>query len=300
MYTRRFFISALPAFTIAGCMSGAVRKHSEFVDQYDPAREARLYPDGPPFLAHYEQGQFQLGWIAALHGDDPATKAAIREAFTLIQPTSVLLEGFPTSWGANPETILEDIRGSEGPFTNETDLSIAEALRSGASVWGAELTGRELAFSIRALGFNPTDVFYTAFFGPLEQDLREGRFENTTGPAFERAFKDWAEIIAPEHQADAAPTPEGFRGWFRDKFGIAFEDDAKWWERGWPGKEGLGSEIARASNRLRDVHAYNTTIDRLTADRRVIVVFGGSHLSSVWRALEASMGEPTLRRFSGK
>jgi hypothetical protein len=67
-----------------------------------------------------------------------------------------------------------------------------------------------------------------------------------------------------------------------------------WYERGWPNGDTVPARIARASNRQRDVQAYRVTLERLTADRVVLVVYGASHLSNVWDALAAVLGPPEL------
>ena len=293
--TRRAFTAGLSSLPFAACSRD--RSFSPFpgaVVTFDPAREAELYPEGKPLLALYQSGGSQLGWVAAVHGDDAATAETIRRTFDLVQPRSVILEGFPTEMGPNPARVLAAIR--EGA-RNETMLAVEQALNADATVWGGEPTERQRIAALRERGFAAEDILFAAFFGPLEQDQREGRFGDVDEPAFDEAFAVWAVIIASEQGVDDVPTALAFRSWFERTFGKPIEQDAEWWTRGWPGRLGVGSDIARTSNHVRDVHVYELTITRLNEDRHVVVVFGGSHLSSVWSALERSLGTPTIKRF---
>lgn len=295
MLNRRVVLAAV-AMQPIGCASTPMRVRSDLVQTYDAERQAALYGDGP-IVALYERGGRTLGWIAAVHGPTPDTPTAqlVRDAISALKPRIVLLEGFPTAWGENPDRVIRRVNALPPNEGDEGDVAVRAAITVGADIWGGEPTDAQLAAALAAQGYAPGDVFFAALLGPLEQDQRNGEFDAPEGAAFDAAFNRLAHAMAPSY---AAPTPTraDFEAWFQTRFGVSLKDDPEWFTRGWPGRDGIGAEIARASNRLRDVHAYSTVIALLSERRSVVVVFGGSHLSSVWAALEHGFGRPRLLR----
>ncbi|MEZ5945346.1 MAG: hypothetical protein R3C13_10985 [Hyphomonas sp.] len=295
MLSRRYLLALIASLPAACVRPGS---GASLVSTYDPAREASIYPEGPPFVAVFAKGKTKLGWVAAVHTPAPQSPTAdtIALAFAAVRPRAVVLEGFPTRWGANPDRILRRLSRLPEDQGDEGDVAARAALASGADIWGGEPTDAELAAALAGEGYAADDIFYTALLGPLEQDQRNGVFSTVQGPEFEESFLSIAAAMAPSYAVDAPSGPEGFRNWFNARFGVPLEDDPEWFTRGWPGKTGIGAEISRASNRLRDVHAYTVATDRVRTHGRVVVVYGGSHLSSVWGALEHDFGPPHLQR----
>ncbi len=295
--SRRAIIATL-AFCPVACATPRLGIRPELVQTYDPARETALYPAGPPLIALYQSRARTLAWVAAVHSPTPATPTAelVRGAIAHAKPRAVVLEGFPTSWGPNPARIMSRVAQLPPDLGDEGDVAVRTASAIGADVWGGEPSDAELASALAVQGFAPADLFYTAFFGPLEQDQRNGAFASPRDPAFDAAFMRLASELAPSYRVPSDASPAAFRAWFKTQFGVRLEDDPEWYARGWPGKQGVSSAIARASNHRRDIHAYTTIIERLEADNRVVVVFGASHLSSVWAALVHTLGPPRVLR----
>ena len=70
--------------------------------------------------------------------------------------------------------------------------------------------------------------------------------------------------------------------------------DPLWDHHGGPGEPEIAGRIGNAQNLIRDRTTLNVITRVLNEHRRVLVVYGGSHLSSLWRALQDELGPPRL------
>lgn len=298
--TRRSFAAGLPAVA-AGCASLApVAGDPALVDPYAPEREAALYPVEPPFLAVFERGGRTLGFVTAVHTTErnSRTFSAIRQGLERVRPAALVLEGFPAAWGDNPAKIVEDTRrmtaaDADSWERGEGVYAASLAVARGVPFRGGELTDAELHRALTAEGFATDDVFFTSLLGPLAQDLRAKTFAGPADPRFEPAFDGWAGPIAKDI-GRKPPSLSEFEGWYVKTFGISLEKDPRWSERGGPGERELPGRIGRASNLLRDRRLFELSLRMLNERRRVLVVYGGSHLSSLWRALEGALERPRI------
>ncbi len=291
MLTRKTLLS-LP---LVAC-TAALAARPDLIRDFDPARQAALYPADRSFLALYRRGGQTLGWVAAKHSADPngQTAQTLRMAFARVRPRAVILEGVPSAWGVNPRRLIDQLSRLAPGEGNEGDLAARLVLNSGAAIWGGEPTESDLGAALIAQGFSAEDVIHSALFGPLEQQQREGAFSSPADPLFPAAFAAMAADIARGYGLGSAPSLDQFRAWHQRTFGAPLSEATTWYERGWPNGDTVPARIARASNRQRDIQAYRVTLERLTADRMVLVVYGASHLSNVWDALAAVLGPPEL------
>lgn len=282
-----------------GCTRRTAATNSDLVQPYSPTLEQRLLPRKLPFVALYKRGDRTLAFAAVVHSSDPngATFGLITEAFTAVRPKSVILEGFPTSWGSNPSQIVEKVgRPGSGSYDLGEDMHAARlAVRSGARMWGGEPTGSELAAHLTGSGFTRQDVFFASMFGPLAQDFDAKAFAGPADPLFDAAYRRWAKLDAAQYGLATPPEPSAFKDWFRRNYGRSLEADADWHTRGGPGQAGKAGEIGRAANLQRDRHLFALAMRLASAEGPLLIVYGGSHLASLWRAFEAAMGTPAIR-----
>jgi hypothetical protein len=62
-----------------------------------------------------------------------------------------------------------------------------------------------------------------------------------------------------------------------------------------PGTETLLQRLARDNMRFRDEHLLATILRELAEHDRVLVVYGGSHWTTLARALQARLGKPAIQ-----
>lgn len=286
---------------LAACVTAPLSGRPELVDAYSGERQDRLHPAGFPLLAIYRRRGRVLGFMAAEHSTDPesSTFRMILQAFDHVQPAVLVMEGFPTAWGASPATIARQLAQ---PATSDADswrrgeamFAAGLAAKRGLPFRGGEPTDTELLDGLVAQGFTPDDVFFSSLFGPLDQDRRAGAFSGVTDPRFEAAYARWAAIISKNTGRASTPDLLAFKAWYERTFGVALEHDPEWHARGGPGSAGRAGEIGRANNLLRDRHLFETIMRLLNEHGRVLVVYGGSHLSSLDRAFAAALGGPEI------
>lgn len=273
---------------------------ASLVDFYSPERQDKLLGDRLPLLADYEIPDGDLAFAAVVHSSDPnsATFRMLASAFKENRPGAVILEGFPTSWGPNPPRIMSKVASAApaSSYDMGEDMYAARlAASTGAEVWGAEPDDAEIAAGLRKIGFSARDIFFASMFGPLAQDREAKIFSAPDGPAFEKSYRGWAIKNAQAYDPTAPIDSGAFRSWFQEHYGRNLEQDRDWSDRGGPGQAGIAGKIGRASNRIRDQHMFVLAARLVKSGLRVLLVAGGSHLSSQWRALKADFGPPTIR-----
>lgn len=296
-YFIRFAAVGLVCSSVASATS--LVADAKLVDAYSPQRESKLFASDDPVLATYRSGAREFAFAGVVHSSNSSspTFRMIETAFAAVKPKAVILEGFPTRWGANPERIMRKISTAADSSSYDVgeDMYAARlASESGAAVWGSEPDDAELATELRRLGFKDRDIFFASMFGPLAQDLEAKVFTGPDDPAFAPAYAKWAVGNAKAYDPTAPTDGAAFKQWFGKTYGRSVANDPEWSTRGGPGQKGVAGEIGRASNRIRDQHMFLTAMRLLRSDQRVLLVAGRSHLSSQWRAWQAALGSPKL------
>ena len=298
---RHFRRSAALALILCSALASAssLRIDPKLVDPYSPQREDQLFPHEDPVLAVYPTGARTFAVAGVVHSSDARspTFRMIERAFIALKPNAVILEGFPTSWGANPERVMKKVAAADPSSSYDVgeDMYAARlAHQNGVTVWGSEPDDAELASELRRLGFTSRDIFFASMFGPLAQDFEAKLFKGPDDPAFATAYARWAKDNAKSYDPTAPTDTAAFEQWFWQSYGRRLSDDPEWFTRGGPGQQGIAGSIGRASNRIRDQHMFSLAMRLLRSDNRVLLVAGRSHLSSQWRALKAALGTPRL------
>jgi hypothetical protein len=97
----------LAGAVLAGCAAPARR--AELVRPYSAELAASVEPGTYPYVAEHGRGDRRLAFVAAAHSSTPGspTHQEVRRAFDHVRPAAVIIEGIPSSWGENPEAIVE-------------------------------------------------------------------------------------------------------------------------------------------------------------------------------------------------
>lgn len=290
-------LALLGALSVAGCASA--RQQPEGVSEFSLALQARL-PRQPPFLAVFERGDRTLGFVAARHsidGDHP-TFALVCTAFDAIQPRAVIIEGIETAHGERPRPILDQARrlkAASTPFAAGEAIYTAQlAMDRDIPFWGGEPSDQAIYATLLAGGSDPQDAFYASLFGPLEQSRREGDITSPSDPHFDPVFERWARSTA--HGLTPAPDPSAsaFRAWYRDRTGLDLNADPHWLANHDPDHPGPVQRENKLHMKIRDQHLLDLIRSRLDTHGRVLVVYGGSHIATMWSPLVRQLGRPRL------
>lgn len=290
-------LALLGGLSAAGCASAL--PSSEEVAEFSLALQARL-PRQPPLLAVFERGDRTLGFVAARHSIDAAhpTFALVRTAFVKVQPRAVIIEGIETARGEWPRPIVQEGRrlmASHDPASAGEALYTAQlAMERNIPLWGGEPTDQDIYAALLAAGSDPQDAFYASLFGPLEQSRREGAITGPNDPRFAAVFERWARATARGLAPAPDPSVGAFRAWYRDRTGLDLNADQNWLASHDPDYAGPVQKENKQHMRIRDQHLLDLIRSRLDTHGRVLVVYGGSHIATIWSPLVRQLGRPHL------
>lgn len=290
-------LALLGGLSTAGCVSAPA--FPESVAEFSLALQGRL-PRQPPFLAVFQRGDQSLGFVAASHSIDPAhpTFSLVRAGFDQVQPVSVIIEGVGTALGESPRPIarvVARLKASQNPASaGEALYTALLAMEREIPVWGGEPSDQDIYAALLAAGSDPQDAFYASLFGPLEQSRREGALTGPNDPRFDAVFERWAQAAAKGLAPVPDPSVRAFRTWYRDRTGLELADDPNWLANHDPDYAGPVQRENKLHMKIRDQHLFDLIQSQLDTHLRVLVVYGGSHIATMWGPLTRKLGQPRL------
>lgn len=280
---------------LAGCAGTAPRP--SLVQPYSAHLAAVVEPAEYPYVAEHRRGGLRLAFVAAAHSSTPgsATHLQVRRAFDRVRPAAVIIEGVPSSWGENPEAIVELARMTDDPMAEpyargEAGYAASLALEAGVPFIGGEPSERDQTAALIAQGFSPLDVFYTDILKLLPQSLRGGEITALGDASFGRAFARWATSLALEREDAPDVDLDGFARWYQIEYGVDYRTDAEFDRRADPGADTIVGRILRAQGLIRDRHLLELILRTVRQRERVLVVYGGTHRTTLARALSRELG----------
>jgi hypothetical protein len=258
-------------------------------------------PEGA-FAAVYRIGSRHLVFIGAEHENqnDSPTFRMIRDGYASFKFDTVIAEGFPTSWGANPARILDDIAkatiGADGFVEGgETVPTVLGAQQQAARLYGGEADDPDVKRLVAAYGI--TDRELLGFY--VLRNLPQWISERALNDAADRRLRSFVEKALARQRArlqipvTTLPDYVTWVAWYEMTNGKPLDASFNTEEVG-PLSDGRfgTNKIAYAVSKARDAYLHRLIIDHLKAKENVLVVFGGSHLMIHRPALDAALGRP--------
>ena len=254
------------------------------------------------FSAVYRVGSRHLVFIGAQHENknDSPTFRMIRAAYTSFKFDTVIAEGFPTSWGANPSRIFDDLSrsktGADGFVEGgETIPTLLGAQQQAARLFGGEADDAEVKRLVAIGGITDRDLLGFYVLRNVPQWIGEREVSDPADPRLQTLV-----VAALARQRNRLHIPAtviaDYSDWLRwynatngQPLGANFDTE----EVGplTDGRFGT-NRIALAVSRARDAFLHRLIIDHLNAKENVLVVFGGSHLMIHRPALDSVLGRP--------
>jgi hypothetical protein len=256
-----------------------------------------------PFVAIYRRGIENLVFVGVRHAFDTEspTMRAVTKGFAEIRPAVVILEGFPTAMGEDPPPLVQAAHqygaADADAFTRgEAMYAASLALARGIPFLGGEPTQEEQFKALKAKGFTDADLAFDAALGCLSQALRSGDIADTSLASLENVYPRLVENVR-EQTGLEAPTLDGFRRRYQDLYGVDVVGD-----EGFPLRIDVGDSTRHGQQNVlgmmvRDLHLLELIERQLTRRRSVLVVYGGSHWSTLSQALEQRLGKPRVKPF---
>jgi hypothetical protein len=279
-----------------------------------PATEIPLYSEtlaralGPtqaPFIVTYRARGKVLAFVGADHvfTDSNPTTDAIARAFAEVDPAAVIIEGFPSAFGANPGFIVESVRrrrepGADSYARSEGSFAASLALDKRVPFFGGEPTLEEEIDGLVAKGYARRDASFAMLLRAMGQARRSGEMPAGDSGRFAARFEQEARAVAGMMRT-APVTQSEFVASYRRLVGVDPVSDAAMAQRYDPGTDTLLQRMGADNMRVRDEHLLRTILRQLDRYGRVLVVYGSSHWTTLAQALRARLGKPSIDADAG-
>jgi len=307
--SRLWYCPLLVVFTPIAVAMGAGTQSDE-IPPFTPTLEQRLQPwcpedckEGIPFTASYRTAQYVLVFVGARHVFTPknSTLRAVDSAFVEASPAIVIVEGFPTAMGESPPPLVKEVKRRGTPdatqFTdNEAIYAASLALSHGIPFLGGEPTRAEDVEALVRKGFARTDISFAFALRGLVQSLNAGEITNVRDSRLPAVFERASQATAHEFGLNALSFDDFSRG-YRALFRVDIESETDLSARAEPGTGSPVARLLQSDMVARDEHLWATIQRQLDLKKRVLVVYGGSHWTTLSGVLERKLGKPRITRF---
>lgn len=286
----------------------------------DPARillwsldlDERLQPWCPdhcieevPFTASYRHAGHALVFVGVHHFSTApdATLQAIDSAFATGSPGIVILEGFPTAMGENPAPLVKQVatRGTaseDGYARSEGGYAASLALRDHVPFIGGEPTRAAERDALLARGFTAEEIGFAFTVRGLASAVHAGELDGGADPRLRSVWEREAAQILGAYELPQ-PSFAQFLARYRSTLGTDVTEDAHLRDRGEPGVDSPVARLLQADMNVRDQNLVAILSAQLRLGRRILVVYGGSHWTTLSAALQAALGAPKVRHSFG-
>lgn len=272
------------------------------IPPFTPALEQKLVHWPTPFVATYRKDGAILAFVATNHVFTPknSTVDAITSTFDSISPAIVIVEGFPTVMGESPQPLVEDARtrgqpGASSYANGEGMYAASLAIAHKIPFMGGEPSYTEEVDALVRKGFSMPDIVFTFVLRNLGQSKRAGQISASDAGSLERAYEQAARGAAHQLKVQPMPFPE-FSVRYRELFGVDIKDDENLVTRNDPGTDSVVAAIGQADMQVRDEHLLDTILKAIDARKRVLVVYGQGHWTTLSAALQEGLGKPAVRQ----
>ncbi len=219
----------------------------------------------------------------------------MQEAFSRDAPRVLIVEGFATDEGPSPADVSENARRGESAWAHgEAGFAVRLALAAGIPFFGGEPTRRQMHDALLQQGYTREDLFGGLVLNATAQSLMANQLLSPSDERFSELFAAVQRLVREEQSLDLPPDYDmgEFYNWYRGAFGVAFREDPHILARTAPDPANRIGRMHIASNRLRDVHLLGSIRARLEEYSKVLVVYGGGHLTALSPALADMLAPP--------
>lgn len=294
------YVAKLVALSAIIAGPSAIAAPAPAIPLFSEALARERGPTTAPFIVTYRARGKVLAFVGADHvfTDDNPTTGAVARAFAEIEPSAVIVEGFPTELGVNPRFIIESVhrRGqpdADGYAKSEGGFAASLALGRHVPFIGGEPTVNEEIEGLVSKGYARADVLFGMRLRSLGQARRSGEMPAGDSAAFSARFARESGAVA-EMTGTVAATEREFVADYRRLVGVDPVSDADMAQRYDPGEDTLLHRMGADNMRVRDEHLLSTILQQLDRHGRVLVVYGSSHWTTLSRALESRLGRPRI------
>ncbi len=255
-----------------------------------------------PYLATYEKNGFVLAYLAAVHGSSKSspTSALLRRALEKKPFRAVVIEGFP--FDATEDDKDRYLRYAEstssGDFVGGGEDAEAAILAhsEGIPFYGGEPADADVLRGTLAQGYAARDLigFYLVRMIPVW--ARNGKLKDSS---LDRLAAGELGHVCRTYRLPPAECPDfaAVKRWYKDKNGKEFGEGFDHSELT-PYRDGafFTQRLSAAVDDVRNRAVVENIGTLLLKHGKVLVVYGGSHLTMQSKAFEEALGTPAYSR----
>ena len=269
---------------------GLVRPWSQDAWRDEPYRH--------PYLAVFKKGDLVLTYLATAH-ENQASSPTIRlldQTFANGSFQAVMIEGLPfDSSRSEYEAYLRHVvRTSTGGFFQGGEDAAAAILAhsKGIPFYGGEPTDPEVLRDVLARGYTARDLVGLYAVRMIPVWAGKGRLKDSS---LGKLAEDALGLSCRNYRLTPAECPsfDEVKRWYRAKngkdFGESFDQEEL---TPYPGGTYFTQRLTAAITDVRNKAAVRHAEELLRKHRRLLVVYGGSHLFMQSKAFEKALGAP--------
>jgi hypothetical protein len=252
-----------------------------------------------PYVAYFQKANVSLAFVASAHqyGIDSATFKTINRVADDFKPQVIIIEGVADQGKRDRvDALIDDCKKDDFKKCGENLYGIYLA-KAAKIPW---LTGEPPKALLRAqlasLGYSEEDI---AFFY-LAQQIRQLTMEKSLNDGnFDRVSTETLAYFARFYGLPHGLNADGFKRWYRQKMGKPFrlsEIDSETTAPLIGQSATYLNKISSADGKIRDVQILLAIAKELNRWNRVMVIYGGSHLTVQLDALKEMLGEPRFEK----
>jgi hypothetical protein len=276
------------------------------VRDWQTAQKEAPQPFEWPYVAQFHQGATHLHYIAACHGGDinSATLKTIKAEFDNFMPDAVVVEGVHSeeispSWYLDhcQQQAKENYReGGEGSYATVL------AGQNNIPFIPAEPSDWQMYQGFLKQGYTLHDMLGWNAARVIQSHCAAGLLDDSTvdGLVDESIQRDLQELAQKDHTLTGHKfASHDFRNWYREKMAWHFSPagiaDADSSPMTGPGANFLQKMMA-AADAIREPHIVELIARQLTDFKKVLVVYGASHLDKQEQVFRKMLGNPTYAK----
>lgn len=246
------------------------------------------------YIAHHKKGEYELFYLAAHHSNDPKseTHQLVKKLFQY-DFNFLVIEGFPTSRGINPEAYIEQSKkGSSEKIVLGGEGAVAAllAVDKGIPFQGGEPDHELLYSELLKQGFTRLDFLGFYLIRQIPQWVRQSENKITLlkskAPEFLSRYCKRLEIAVSD-----CPALAEISAWYEKHTKKKLTVDIDTEEVAPLSNSSLHThKISAAIGAIRDRYTLAIVEALIEQHKRVAVVYGASHYLTLKKSFETSLG----------
>jgi hypothetical protein len=297
------FIIALISLTLISCsrsQSNKTREVANTLPQFDselviPYQKDPNKKSSYPSIAYHQKEQFKLFYLGVQHDNNlkSPTNKLVEKLFKDYEFDVLLIEPFSYSFGESPAFFLKESQeGMSETMISGGEMALAsiKANEKNIPFFGGEIDQKETYQALKSKNYSDEDIVGYHLARTIPQ-WAKGKNES----------KDFLEVKAPKYilskcksfgiEQSACPNLDVLKNWYQAKTGKKLGPEVRPSDVAPNFQSPLFlHKISSDNDIIRNQFTLNVIEELLRKYKRVAVVYGGAHYTSLKDSIEASMG----------